>query len=208
MVIDANYICLCNHRIRNHRNCFFMRHLTDHELVAYYVSTNNERYFAQLYTRHRHSVYQRCLVYTSDADDAEDFVQDIFIRLTHKLRGFKGEARFTTWLHTITANYCIDQLRKRQTHRTQLRSYVLDVQATHELANTHDEAYFQVFERVLNQLTHHQRELLLAKYEEGAQIKQLASQQELTSSAVKMRIKRARDRARQLYESIRYEEEL
>ncbi|RYC69582.1 MULTISPECIES: RNA polymerase sigma factor [Spirosoma] len=184
-----------------------MRHLTDQELVSLYLDTNNERYFGQLYTRYRQLVYQKCLFFTGNADDSEDYVQDIFVRLTMKLRGFKGESKFTTWLHTVTANYCIDQLRKKQQHQTLWRSYMREQETLDEQNPTLDESYFHIFERVLNQLPHHQRELLLAKYEDGLQINELASKQDLTSSAIKMRIKRARDRARSLYDRIRMEEE-
>jgi len=181
--------------------------LSDLELVSLYVSTNDDRYFAQLYTRHRRLVYQKCLFYTGDPDDSDDFVQEIFVRLTGKVKGFKGNAKFTTWLHTVTVNYCIDQLRKRQQQQVQWRLYTLEAQYISEYSTTADEAHFRVFERVLRQLPTHQRDLLLAKYEDGTQIRDLANQKDLTSSAVKMRIKRARDRARNLYDRIQAEEE-
>jgi len=184
-----------------------MRILSDHELVAHYVTTGHNHYFAQLYTRHRQLVYQKCLFYAGNTDDADDFVQEIFVRLTHKLKGFKGEAKFTTWLHTVTVNYCIDQLRKRQQQQAQWRTYMLDSQYADDHGTTTDESHFRVFERVLREIPPHQRDLLLAKYEAGTQIKDLACQKDLTSSAVKMRIKRARDRARHLYDRIRAEEE-
>ncbi|MBC7570428.1 MAG: sigma-70 family RNA polymerase sigma factor [Spirosoma sp.] len=184
-----------------------MRTFSDHELVAHYVATSHDQYFAQLYTRHRQLVYQKCLFYAGNTDDADDFVQEIFVRLTHKLKGFKGEAKFTTWLHTVTVNYCIDQLRKRQQKQAKWRMYMLDSQYVGEHSTTADESHFRVFERVLRQLPTHQRDLLLAKYEDDTQIKDLANQKDLTSSAVKMRIKRARDHARNLYDRIRAEEE-
>ena len=185
-----------------------MSALSDHELVSLYVATSDDRYFSQLYTRHRQSVYQKCLFYTGDPDDSDDFVQEIFVRLTGKVKGFKGNAKFTTWLHTVTANYCIDQLRKRQQQQAKWRLYTLDAQYAGEYNTaTTDETHFWVFERVLRQLPSQQRDLLLAKYEDGTQIKDLADQRDLTSSAMKMRIKRARDRARNLYDRIRAEEE-
>lgn len=175
---------------------------TDQELVALYIQTGSDHYFAQIYTRHRQRVYQKCLFYTGCSDDSEDFVQDIFVRLTRKLTSYKGDAKFTTWLHTVTVNYCIDQLRKQQQDEVLWRAYLLDPAHTNDWGNAPDDAHFEAFERVLNQLPRQQRELLLAKYEEGAQIKDIATRQELTTSAVKMRIKRARDRARILYDKI------
>jgi RNA polymerase sigma factor (sigma-70 family) len=179
-----------------------MVHYSDQELVALYVETGCDRYFAQIYTRHRQRVYQKCLFYTGCSDDSEDFVQDIFVRLTRKLTSYKGEAKFTTWLHTVTVNYCIDQLRKQQQDQVMWRAYLLDRAHANDWGSTSDESYFDAFEKVLKQLPRQQRDLLLTKYEEGNQIKDIATKQDLTTSAVKMRIKRARDRARVLYDKI------
>jgi RNA polymerase sigma factor (sigma-70 family) len=147
-----------------------MIHHTDQELVALYLETGNDHYFAQIYTRHRQRVYQKCLIYTGCSDDSEDFVQDIFVRLTRKLTSYKGEAKFTTWLHTVTVNYCIDQLRKQQQDQSLWRAYLLDLAHTSDWGSSTEEIYFDAFERVLQQMPRQQRELLLAKYEEGAQI--------------------------------------
>ncbi|MCC5612974.1 RNA polymerase sigma factor [Nostoc sp. CHAB 5834] len=177
-----------------------MVNYSDQELVSLYLETGGGHYFAQLYTRHRQRVYQKCLFYTGSSDDSEDFVQDIFVRLIRKLTSYKGDAKFTTWLHTVTVNYCIDQLRKQQQDQHMYQAYQFDPVHTAEWGTTSDESYFATFEQVLKQLSRPQRELLLAKYEGGVQIKDLADQQALTASAVKMRIKRARDRARTLYD--------
>lgn len=179
-----------------------MTYYTDQELVALYLETGCNRYFSQIYTRHRQRVYQKCLFYTGCSYDSEDFVQDIFVRLTRKLNSYKGDAKFTTWLHTVTVNYCIDQLRKQQQNQLLWRAYLLDPAHTNDLSSSLGDSYFEAFERVLSQLPRQQRELLLAKYEEGAQIKDIATRQDLSASAVKMRIKRARDRARVLYDKI------
>lgn len=183
-----------------------MVHLSDQELVALYLTTGSDHYFAQIYTRHRQRVYQKCLYYTGNTFDSEDYVQEIFVRLTRKLHSYKGEAKFTTWLHTVTVNYCIDQLRKQQQDQALWRVYLLDPFHTGDWSSTQDESYYQVFEQVLKKLPKNQRELLLAKYEAGAQIKDIALRQDLTTSAVKMRIKRARDRARSLYDKFVAEE--
>jgi RNA polymerase sigma factor (sigma-70 family) len=177
-----------------------MVHLSDQELVSLYLSTGSDQYFSHIYTRHRQRVYQKCLYYTGNSFDSEDFVQEIFVRLTRKLNSYKGDAKFTTWLHTVTVNYCIDQLRKQQQNQALWRIYLLDPLHTGDWSGPPEESYFHVFEQVLKKLPRNQRELLLAKYEDGAQIKDIALRQDLTTSAVKMRIKRARDRARRLYD--------
>lgn len=95
-----------------------MLKLSDQELIRHYITTGKKEYFAQIYIRHRQLVYQKCLFYMSNPDDAEDLVQDIFVQLTRKVYSYKGESKFTTWLHSVTVNYCIDQLRKQQQNQT------------------------------------------------------------------------------------------
>jgi len=55
--------------------------------------------------------YAQRIVRSRDA--AEDVVQEAFVRVVQNATEFKHEARFTTWLYTITRNICIDQLRKK-----------------------------------------------------------------------------------------------
>ncbi len=179
-----------------------MVNLSDKELVVQYLTTGSDRYFSQIYSRHRQLVYQKCFVYTGNHDDSEDFVQDIFIRLTRKLTSYKGEAKFTTWLHTVTVNYCIDQLRKQRQNKVLWYNYLQDSTPGNDWTDLSEEISFQLYEQVISQLPESQRDLLLSKYKEGAPIKDIAFSQDLSPSAVKMRIKRAREFARSLYDKL------
>ncbi|MVM31630.1 sigma-70 family RNA polymerase sigma factor [Spirosoma sp. HMF4905] len=179
-----------------------MANLSDQDLVAHYINTGSNYYFAQIYTRHHQDVYRKCLFYAGNTADAEDFTQDIFVTLALKLKNYRREAKFTTWLHAITVNYCIDQLRKQKQLRTLQQSYILDSSYTSNRPTVTDEVYFQAFEQVINQLPPKQRDLLMAKYKAGIQINDIALNRDLTPSAVKMQLKRAREYARSLYDKI------
>ncbi len=54
---------------------------------------------------------------TGNDDDASDVVQDAYLRAYRGLRRFRGDARFTTWLHRITANCASTHLGRRRRHR-------------------------------------------------------------------------------------------
>jgi RNA polymerase sigma-70 factor, ECF subfamily len=69
--------------------------------------------FAALVERHRDRVYRVCLRILGDAEDAADAAQDAFVSALRKLGTFRGEARFTTWLHRVAVNACYDVLRRR-----------------------------------------------------------------------------------------------
>jgi RNA polymerase sigma factor (sigma-70 family) len=176
-----------------------MNRLSDQVLIDRYLSTKNDPYFTQLYTRHRPRVYQRCLFFCEDPDEADDFTQEIFIRLTHKLAGFKGDSAFSSWLQVVTTNYCIDQLRKRQQHLAKYQRYISENCLSEQHSDDSEEKPFRILEQAIQELTVYQRDLLRIRYEEGVEIKIIAQQQQVTLSAVKMRIKRAREQAKNRY---------
>src|SRR5246127_5804233 len=64
----------------------------------------------------RHSAYVYRLAYrmTGNREDAEEVVQEAFLRAYQKLQQFAGNANFGTWVYRIAANYAIDRLRQRK----------------------------------------------------------------------------------------------
>ena len=68
--------------------------------------------FEELYKTYHRRVYSLCLRMTRNASEAEDLTQDVFVRLFRKLKTFRGEASFTTWLHRITVNEVLMHFRK------------------------------------------------------------------------------------------------
>ncbi len=78
----------------------------------------------QLYRRHEHRVYNLALRTLGNHWDAADVSQEAFIKAFRNLDSFKGEARFSTWLHRIAVNAAYDHLRR---HRPEpMDSEILD----------------------------------------------------------------------------------
>jgi RNA polymerase sigma-70 factor (ECF subfamily) len=67
-----------------------------------------------LVERHSRNVYQMAYRMTGNTHDAEEVVQEAFLRGFRKLRQFAGNANFGTWVYRIAANYAIDRLRQRK----------------------------------------------------------------------------------------------
>lgn len=70
--------------------------------------------FRQLVERHQDDVFYLALGLLRNRDDAEDVVQDVFIRTYKTLGRFRGQARLSTWLYRVTLNACRDWQRKRR----------------------------------------------------------------------------------------------
>jgi RNA polymerase sigma-70 factor, ECF subfamily len=85
----------------------------DEDLVRRYLEGDTAA-FGVLVERHERRVYNLALRMTGRDEDAKDAAQEAFLSALRKLKTFRGEAAFTTWLHRVTVNACYDLLRKRQ----------------------------------------------------------------------------------------------
>lgn len=177
------------------------RNFTDEELVSFYLETRQNDYFKQLYERYCNKVHRKCLSFTKDSEQADDLTQDIFLRLVTKLSGYKQQARFSTWLYSITHNYCTDQIRSpRRRDEIRIGDNWDDVTTKVDDDSAElDEQAAQRVQRAMLFLSPEEQQLLRLKYQDDISIKELASRNALTESAVKMRLKRSRDRLRDYY---------
>jgi RNA polymerase sigma-70 factor (ECF subfamily) len=86
---------------------------TDGELIER-VRKGEPRCFAELVSRYQDGVYGMALRFVRGRGDAEDVAQEAFLRAYRGLGGFKGDAKFSTWLYRITWNLCADWLRRNR----------------------------------------------------------------------------------------------
>src|SRR5262245_31873963 len=69
--------------------------------------------FEALYRMHVDRVFGLCLRMSADRARAEDLTQEAFVRAWRKLESFRGESRFSTWLHEVTVNVVLADMRAR-----------------------------------------------------------------------------------------------
>ena len=86
---------------------------TDSSLIAAAVAGDREA-FAQLLERHYDRIHGLAWQLTGSRADADDIAQDVCCTLVEKIGTYRGEAKFTTWLHGITFNACRDWRRRRR----------------------------------------------------------------------------------------------
>ncbi|HEV8510534.1 MAG TPA: RNA polymerase sigma factor [Gemmatimonadales bacterium] len=88
------------------------------DLVAR-AQAGDQMAFRDLYRQHAGRVYALCLRLTGDANDAEERTQDVFVRLWDKVRSFRGESAFSSWLHRLAVNVVLNE--RRTTGRRERR---------------------------------------------------------------------------------------
>ena len=82
------------------------------------MKQSQEEIFTKLYEEYASSMYGICLRYTKNADDAQDVLQDGFIKVYNALERFKGESKIKTWISSIMINTAINHYRKKRVLNT------------------------------------------------------------------------------------------
>lgn len=174
---------------------------TDEELVYEFIHTQRNSYFEELYRRYADKVYRKCLSFVKDSARAEDFTHDIFLKLILKLGTYKETARFSTWLYSITYNYCMDQLRIYKKRGEVFQDEELEIPDDTDLNVAFEDPDIEI-KRLNNALDHLQMEeksILMMKYQDDLSIREIAETFQITESAVKMRLMRSREKLRTRY---------
>jgi RNA polymerase sigma-70 factor (ECF subfamily) len=88
----------------------------DDELVAR-TKDGDASAFDDLVRRYSPRVYGLVYNMTSNHEETNDLLQDIFLKAFRSIKGFRGDSSFYTWIHTIAANMTINFLKKRNRRR-------------------------------------------------------------------------------------------
>lgn len=75
----------------------------------------DQQAFHHLYENHHRRVYALCWRMLSDKEMAEDVCQEVFVQLWQKIANFRGESKFSTWLHSVATNTVLGHIRKHKT---------------------------------------------------------------------------------------------
>lgn len=176
--------------------------MSDAEIVREYVRTQNPLLFSMLYRKFSPKVYGKCLSILKNEDDARDAVQEIFVKIMLNLATFGEKAQFSTWIYSITYNFCIDIVRKRKKERTIFDEDIErapDVPQEEVPDNVLLDLDIKQLKKVLDELSEGDRIILLMKYQDEMSIKDIAEVLSKTESAIKMKIKRAKHRAQEVF---------
>lgn len=181
-------------------------HLSDEELVGQIVTNNDPLLFGRLYDRYAKMVYNKCYGFAKSDGEAEDLTQDVFLQLFIKLKMFKGKSKFSTWLYSFTYNFCVNYVNRNKQRKMRDKSIPVDETEYKLKAEVPDESLYEMkaekLKKALELISVEDKSLLLLKYQDGASIKELVSLMEIGESAVKMRLKRAKEKLMQIYNTL------
>ena len=152
--------------------------------------------FRILVERHSRSVFQLAYRMTGRPEDAEDVVQETFVRAYRQLGRFEARASFTTWLYRIGFNCAIDYLRARPKPAAMEMTEVIERLAPPSGGPNIDDLVFagEISARVqaaLGELTEQERAAFLMRHYHGCTIDEICQALDLKTNAAKHSIFRA-----------------
>ena len=169
------------------------------------------RAFDHLMLRHQAHVLANCRYLTGSAEDAHDLAQEVFVKAYFALAKFEGRSKFKTWLSSIKVNHCLNFLRKHKgkafldVHSPTLEPEpALQTPASAErdmIARSRQEAIREILESLPDTL----RLPLVMRDVDGHTYQEIAETLGVGLSAVKMRIKRAREAFRTRFATLEAE---
>lgn len=176
--------------------------LTDSQLIALYLQNQDAQYFSQLYRRYAGKVFAKCISMLADHGMARDATQDVFIKILLNLAKFTEQSSFSTWVYSITYNYCIDLIRKKKKNILLFTEDVGRI-STEKEVEIPDSVILEMetnrLEKVMEKLPVGDKAILDMKYTDDMSIKEIGEVLNKTESAIKMQIMRAKIKAQGIY---------
>jgi len=130
--------------------------------------------------------------------DAEDAVQDTFLKVQRSIGSFRGQSSFVTWTFRILVNTCHDARRKRNRKKEVANEDLGETPVVEPRAAVSHPSLKMALERALADLTRHQRDVFLLYEVEGFRHSEIASMLEITEAASKNTLFQAKKNLRSM----------
>lgn len=165
---------------------------SDEELLQY-IQSGTEEAFNELYARYArkiHFYFYRLL--NGDKEKADDFLQDLFMKIIEKPEAFNPQMKFSSWLYTVANNMCRNEYRKAS-----VRGLNIDLSATENSLKEADLATISNYDRVqfnkkvqslLSTLNPDHQITFTLRFQEQMSIKEIGEIMQCSEGTVKSRI--------------------
>ena len=155
--------------------------------------------FSELFKMQETAVYRLALTILQNEQDAEDAVQDVFLRIFEQIKQYQGQAAVNTWLTAIVVNSCRDKLRRRKVRRALSLDWLRNQASHHNVPETVDQRQQsqQLWTLINTQLDDKHRLPLILHYHQRLSCAEVADILGIRVSTVYSRLNTARLRLRE-----------
>ena len=174
----------------------------DERQLIFQAQQGDARSFRTLVERYMKQAYNLAYSYLSNHDEADDVVQESFVRAYRALHGFRGEAQFPTWLFRIVINVSLNHLssrKKKDEREVRIADDQMQVSAHGDPTGTTADVREHI-ERALHELPSMQRAVVIMRHLNGLSTKQVSGILNCSEGTVKTHLYRGLKRMKSLLE--------
>ncbi len=151
------------------------------------MANNTSIDISKAYDEYSDLLYRLALSHLGNREDAMDAVQDVFVKYVSLKRDFSDSEHKKAWFIRVTINRCVDLFRKRN-----VRAYT-PLDETDEIPDNSENFLASSVKSMLDSLPEKFKTVIILHYLEGFSVEEISNVLEISVSAVKMRLARARD---------------
>ncbi|CAM3581407.1 RNA polymerase sigma factor [Flavobacterium saliperosum] len=160
---------------------------------------NQETFFKEIYETYSPKVHRLCLGYTGDTMEADDLLQEVFIKAWQNLDKFRGDSQISTWIYRIAVNTCLYHLRSQKNKK----SVDIDKAIIKKEEETDDkEQQIQLLYKCISELSEADR-LIITLLLEEVPYNEIAAVTEISEGNLRVKIHRIKQQLSTIY--ARYE---
>ena len=182
--------------------------ISDEQLMQQ-ICIGNQQAFTDLYERYKDRLYYYFYRMLGNSEElANDFLQEVFLRIIEKPEQFNPAYPFTTWIFSVAHNLCKNEYRRRDIRK---QTNTLNADLAIEDSVTETISKEKLVERIfdfIEELNQEQRSVFLLHYREGFALKEIAQMLEIPLGTVKSRLYYTRKYLASQFEHLKDEIEL
>jgi RNA polymerase sigma-70 factor (ECF subfamily) len=168
------------------------------------IKQGNTNAYAMLINKHKTMAFNVALRITHNREDAEEVIQDAFLKVYYSIKDFEGKSKFTTWLFRIVYNQAISKIRKKTIDQHTLDEEIIDNFTAGEISNglTYLKAEEQTkyINLALEKLTEEDSTIVTLFYLNESSVEEVSEITGLSEANVKVKLHRSR---KKLYDELK-----
>lgn len=162
------------------------------------VLAGDKQAYAHIINNYKNQLYATILRMTKNPQDAQDLVQDAFIKVYRNLEKYDASGSFSSWLYRVAINHCMDEFRKKRYAMTQI-----EIDEERVVEPNHPELVFlkkeksRQLERLIGTLPEDERLIILLRYVNEISYEEIGEVMDVPLSTVRNKLHRAKKKMRE-----------
>ncbi|REL29086.1 sigma-70 family RNA polymerase sigma factor [Rhodohalobacter sp. SW132] len=181
-----------------------MKELPTETEIIQRIAKGDRELYRHLVDRYSPMIFHLVRSFEKNEEEVKGLVQEIFVKAYSKLNTFGNRAKFSTWIYSIAHNHCRDytkNIRRKNSRFSELEESFIENRKSVDLQpdeTMEQDESSRLLYSAIRKLGPGQSEPLLMRYRDGMSFKAISEQMEISESALKVRVHRARAELKQL----------